>query len=263
MIKLIATDLDGTLLSDNKKIPDDFPQVLKQLKERGIVFAVASGRDYNGAAQFFGSLVNDMVFICDNGANIYKGETNIVSRMISRENKANILNALKEMNNSDFIMCGIKGTYYTHGSDAFMAKMAHHYSPTTFVDDVSEIDDSIFRISVYDNSGDIREKLYVPLAEKFSESNTIHISADVWIDIMDKTADKGVGIKYLQNECGADYSETMAFGDFYNDIPLLDSAEYAFVMDNAKDDLKRMYKYHAESCNEGGVTKAIKEWALK
>ena len=56
--------------------------------------------------------------------------------------------------------------------------------------------------------------------------------------------------------------ETMAFGDFYNDEPLLKEAGMPFVMENAPDDLKEKYPYHADTNRNDGVTKAIKEWVL-
>jgi len=79
---------------------------------------------------------------------------------------------------------------------------------------------------------------------------------------MDITADKGLAIKQVQSMLNVTKEETMAFGDFYNDIPLLDQAGYAFVMANGTDDMKAKYPYHAASNNEDGVTKAIKEWVL-
>lgn len=263
MIKLIASDLDGTLLSDDKKLPADFPRVLQRLKSSGIIFAAASGRDFNGAAQFFGSMIKDIIFICDNGANIYIDGKPYLSHTISAKNKEDILAKLADIGSKDFIMCGSKSTYYSYGSPAFMKKMSAHYSPTTFVENVRDIQDEIYRISVYDASGDIRSKVYTPLMDSFERQNTIHISADIWLDIMDKSADKGVGMKFLQNKFSISPEETMAFGDFYNDIPLLNSAGHPYVMANAKEDLKQLYPNHAPGCNEGGVTAVIKNILFK
>ena len=67
-----------------------------------------------------------------------------------------------------------------------------------------------------------------------------------FLDIMDFSADKGVGVKELQTELGILPAETMVFGDYYNDEPLLQSAEYAFIMDAAPLDLKEKYKYNGD-----------------
>ena len=68
MIKLIVTDLDGTLFTTDKRLPPDFDKVLQQLKQKGITFAVATGRNFEGTKSYFADKINDMYFICDNGA---------------------------------------------------------------------------------------------------------------------------------------------------------------------------------------------------
>ena len=64
MIKLIATDLDGTLINDRRTVPDDFEEIWNILNDNNIVLLAASGRDYTGAAGFFGPLAEKMMFIC-------------------------------------------------------------------------------------------------------------------------------------------------------------------------------------------------------
>ena len=69
MIKLIASDLDGTLLLNGaQKLPEDIFPLIRRLKEMGILFAAASGRQYNNMKRLFAPVVSDMAFICENGA---------------------------------------------------------------------------------------------------------------------------------------------------------------------------------------------------
>ena len=262
MIKLIATDLDGTLINDRRTVPDDFEEIWNILNDNNIVLLAASGRDYTGAAGFFGPLAEKMMFICDNGANIYDKGQVIESHNIPAEKVHAMLREIERIENADPMLCGTKGTYVTAGSPAFMEKMAKHYSPLTWVDNLYEIDDEIFKVSVYDATGDIKGHTYDPLAEEIGSDFTIHMSANIWVDIMDTSADKGIAIRQVQSMLKVTKEETMAFGDFYNDVPLLDQAGYAFVMANGTDDLKEKYPYRAASNNEDGVTKAIKEWVL-
>lgn len=262
MIKLIATDLDGTLINSNRTIPDDFKEIWNILDEKGIVFLAATGRDYHGAAGFFGDFAEKMMFICDNGANIYDKGKVIETHNIPMEKVHRMLGEIDKIENADPMLCGTKGTYVTAGSPAFMEKMSKHYSPLTWVDNLYEIDDDIFKVSVYDATGDIKNHTYEPLAQQIGKDFTIHMSANIWVDIMDTAADKGIAINRVQSRLNVTKEETMAFGDFYNDIPLLDQAGYAFVMANGTDDMKAKYPYQAASNNEDGVTKAIKEWVL-
>ena len=106
MIKLIATDLDGTLINNKRSVPDDFEQVWNILHDNGIVLLASSGRDYSGASGFFGPLAEKMMFICDNGANIYdKGkviETHNIPKEKVREIAKSNIEAIKNNNKRDF-----------------------------------------------------------------------------------------------------------------------------------------------------------------
>ena len=119
MIKLIATDLDGTLINGiTRAVPRDLNEVWDRLNEKGIVFLAASGRDYNGAAQFFGPLADKMMFICDNGANIYDKGRLLETHNIPREGVHRLLQLIDKIDNADPMLCGTKGTYVTTPSRA-------------------------------------------------------------------------------------------------------------------------------------------------
>ena len=80
MIKLIASDMDGTLLDDEKNLPPNFYNVIDKLFEKKIRFAVASGRSFAALKPLFNKYLDDLTFICDNGAYIYdKGKLAYVS----------------------------------------------------------------------------------------------------------------------------------------------------------------------------------------
>ena len=68
MIQLIATDMDGTLLDEEKQLPAQLPALLEELYRRDITFAVASGRSHMMLTNLFGELAEEIIFICDNGA---------------------------------------------------------------------------------------------------------------------------------------------------------------------------------------------------
>ena len=70
MVKLIAADMDGTLLDDQKRLPNGFPKLLECLAKRGVAFAVASGRSYPALRMLFGEKSEELLMICDNGAHV-------------------------------------------------------------------------------------------------------------------------------------------------------------------------------------------------
>ena len=76
MIKFIATDLDGTLLDEDKKLPEEIFSVIEELAKRNILFAPASGRQYANLRKLFAPVADKVVFICENGALVkYREET--------------------------------------------------------------------------------------------------------------------------------------------------------------------------------------------
>ena len=262
-IKLIVTDLDGTLFTTDKRLPPDFDTVLAELKARGIVFAVATGRNFAGISHYFPDKIQDMYFICDNGAFIMEHDKLIRCVTIDKELCRRVFNAVKEKGDIDVLACGLKGSYYTHCCPDMQYTMDNYYAPVTFVEDMCHIDDELFKISYSDfNGGPIVSGSYRYMTDRFGDELSISPSGGIWMDSMNKTVDKGAGVAALQEILGISPADTLIFGDYYNDVPMLKSAENVFVMADAPDDVKKYATKVVKSNDEYGVTEAIKEFVL-
>lgn len=261
MIKLIACDLDGTLLNDKKELPHNFKEILYALKDRGIAFAVASGRSYSGVEYIFKELARDIYFICDNGAfTVEKGEIMDI-KLMEKHYVHKIFDCVTAIGNVDALVCGKKGTYYSHCDPRMKNIMTNFYTNTSFVENLYEIDDDIFKVSVGDFHNPL-ENSYPYINKVLGSELSVHVSGNMWVDIMAASIDKGYGIQKLQKKLGVSKAETMAFGDFYNDLPLLANAGLAFVMENAHEEIKKHATHIAKNCNLEGVTLAIEEFIL-
>ena len=264
MIKLIVTDLDGTLLTTDKKLPPDFDRVISDLKKQGVAFAVATGRNFKGIDFYFTDKVQDMYFICDNGGFIMEHDRLSRYAAIDKDLCRRVFNAVKEYGKIDVLACGLKGTYYTHCCDAMQVTMDNYYAPVTFVDDMCEIDDELFKISYSDfNGGPIAGGSFDYMVSKFGDELSIHPSGGIWMDSMKKGVNKGEGVKALQQLLGVTDEETLVCGDYYNDIPMLENAKNVFVVADAPDDVKKYATKVVKSNDEYGITEAIKEFILK
>ena len=263
-IKLIITDLDGTLFTTDKRLPPDFDRVLEDLYSRGIAFAVATGRNFEGIVHYFTDKLQKMHFICDNGAFIMEHDKLTRCVTIDRELCRRVFRTVKEYGEIDVLACGLKGTYYTHCCPEMQYTMDTYYAPVTFVEDMCSIDDELFKISYSDfNGGPIKSGSYDYMVERFGEELSIHPSGGIWMDSMNKSINKGVGVKALQEILGVSDDETLVFGDYYNDIPMLENAKNVFVVAGAPDDVKKYATRVVKSNDEYGVTEAIKEYVLK
>lgn len=266
MIKLIATDLDGSLLNDEKQVPADLDRVLAQLKEKGIAFAAVTGRNFDATTPALGDKVLDMICVCNNGANIYENGEMIINHALTKQQVHRTLNLLKNVENVTPLLFTLDCSYSAPGCAGFMEWAKAPYSKIAWVDSYDElynIDEEIFKISVYDGSGDITNYSYPLIAKEFENEAAVYVSGEIWVDIVSINASKGQGLKLIQKKLGVTKEETMAFGDYYNDDSLLAQAGYAFVMEGGVDRLKEKYPYRATSNNAGGVTQAIKEYVLE
>ena len=105
MIKLVACDMDGTLLDSQKRLPADFPQVMTALKERGVCFAVASGRQYAALRRDFEAYLEDMMFICENGALVMQRDERLLIDPVDPRELYRIVTAAKDLRGVYPVVC--------------------------------------------------------------------------------------------------------------------------------------------------------------
>lgn len=256
MIKLIATDMDGTLLNNNNEIHHDFIDVFEKLQEKDIIFAAASGRQYFNLLKRFENVKDKMMFIAENGTFVvYKGEE-IFINSLDRNIAKGLVNIGRNIENSNVILCGKNSAYIESTDEEFIKEVEKYYEKYEVVKDVNEIEDDILKVTICDFNGaqENSNKYY----DDYREDLQVSISGKIWLDITNKGANKGVAIKALQEKMGIDFNETMVFGDYLNDLEMMEAAYHSYAMENAHDDLKKVSRFIAKSNDDNGVLEAIK-----
>lgn len=262
MIKLIATDMDGTLLDENGRLPENFFKTLEKLKEKNIKFVAASGRPYATLYENFKPESHYLDYICDNGSYVVLNDREPVINGLKKKVVHDVLKACEKIENIVVILCGINGAYHMPCPQEFLNEIDKYYVQKHVVDNLYDVDDNIFKIAICD-LGISAENSYKILNPLFGEENKVVISGALWVDINGKNVNKGAALKEIQQCYNISYEETMVFGDFYNDIEMLKEAHYSFVMENANDDIKQYGNFIAKSNREFGVIQAIDEYVLK
>lgn len=262
MIKLIATDMDGTLLNNEKQPPADLPEILDALDRRGIAFAAATGRDHTSVSRNLGAAADRMLFLCDNGASLYRGAQLLEAHPLPAGLPVRIWQVLQHSGATHALLCAEKARYCTSGDTDFMHQMQRHYPDTVHCPDPAAVTEPLFKISVWYPGEDIETAVLQPLRTALGTDATVLHSARAWIDIMAGGVDKGAGLCRLGALVGAGKDEIMAFGDFYNDIPLLNAAGHPFIMPNAPQDLLDRYPHAAADWLHGGVTLTVRQRLL-
>lgn len=259
-IRLIVTDMDGTLLNDDKKLHEDFWPLVEQLRRRGILFSPASGRQYYTLEREFADLAADMVFIAENGSIVMRGGHEVSSDCLLREDALRIVRTLRAAADGGIdggvIVCGKQSAYIERSDPAFFDQVDRYYARLQVVDDLTKvIDDDVLKIAVYDFGS--AEHGTLPHLTDFIGSHKVVVSSEHWLDVNTRTSNKGRAVTALQHALGITPAQTMVFGDFLNDLEMMDTADYAFAMHNAHPQLHERARFVAPSNNDNGVVRTI------
>ena len=256
MIKLIATDLDGTMLDDSKRLPENFDTVMHDLNSRNIRFAVSSGRSFCTLKKQFDRYLNDLIFICDNGAYVYdKGE--VVSMSVLPDDAVRNMVRFCLKNDLVVLLCGKRGTWHNGEDEATLTEIRKYYLNEKHLDDMLSFDDEIFKVAIFERGGSIEGTAYPKLTARYGEYFNVQLSGDRWVDIMNHGITKGSALHKMQDRLGVDYGETMSFGDYLNDIEMLENSYYSFSMENSHTLVKKAANFSTGSNNDNSVMKEI------
>ena len=262
MIKLIASDMDGTLLDDKKRLPSDFGEVIERLWERDIIFAVASGRTYSALDHLFPEEYRQkLCFICDNGAcTIINGKTVNVTG-IDRQTFGELLDACSEIGGLTPIVCCESGVFHQRGDDRFFNDVGVFYKQHAIISDLKSVEGRIYKLAVCDEGGALTHGK-AALDARFGGRLNVLVSGTIWMDVMAAGVSKGTALKSLQDMLGISREETMTFGDYFNDVDMLMLSDWSFCMENGHEDVKRLCRFTAPDNDHGGVTRSIKRYVL-
>lgn len=243
MIKFIASDLDGTLLLNGaQEVDRSFFDVIDKISYKKCIFAPASGRQMVSLQRLFAPVAGELLYIAENGALVkYKDET-IAKTPIDRKLAMDIIEDVINMPNCEVLVSGEKTAYIKPKSDEYryrMTKVINYH--TTLVDDFSQIDEDILKVAVCDLSGIVNSKDH--FMSKWRDLSAVTVSGDLYIDFMDKSVNKGMAVKQVQQYFGITKDECMAFGDNFNDIEMLDEVTYSYAMEKAVSEVKAHANY--------------------
>lgn len=260
MIKLIATDIDGTLVPDGTaKIDTRMYDVIKRLKEHGIIFAGASGRQFTSMAKLFSPVKEDIYYITENGAILRDAKRVYKMDVIERSVLMEMIRDVKRLKDCDIMLCGKDSAYCEDKSEMFYwMRDSYRYNIEVLGDFETHLQDDIVKMSIYhkDNAEEVVNEWFTP---KWSKYFKIGCAGVMWMDIVNPDADKGSALRALQKHLGISREETMAFGDNLNDLGLLESAEESYAIGSARDEVKAAAKHVAPPLSEYGETQVLLE----
>jgi len=255
MIKLIASDLDGTLLQNGaQELTEEAKDLIGEWQKRGVLFTAASGRQYPNLCRLFGTLSKEMILICENGAYSVKDEQELDSFPMDRELGIAIIKDIIGREDCEVLVSGKRTSYLHPKTVAYENRMRYVVKNTVqIVEDFTKIEEPFLKISAYQPTGISRSKKY--FQDKWSNQAQAVVSDPFWLDFTAFGVNKGHALERIQNRFGILKEETMVFGDQSNDIEMFSRASYSYVMENAPNEVKKYAAYRSVR-----VEDTLKEW---
>ena len=256
-IRLIASDLDATLLDEHSQLPPGFEETIHALAQKDIRFAAASGRPVYTLEEMFPSLRDDIIFVGDNGGAIsWKGESLYVSEMEPQDWRT--LAAQARNAGHAAVLCGLETAYVEEQfrpSDSVFKKF---YTKVEYVPHLEDVTAPADKFTIYLPNGDSQscyDQLYGPVwGERFS----VAVAGTHWVDIMNKGVDKGAALRHLGQRLDIPVESMMAFGDTFNDAEMLNTVRYGFLMENGSPELRAQVPFLAPPNTEYGVMQVLR-----
>lgn len=242
METLIISDLDGTLLPEGQKtLPPELFARIRSLQARGTGFCVASGRSYGSLRELFAPVAEEIYFLSENSAEIRRGSALLQRICIPRELGREVVESIACRSDCFARVNTGVAHYYVVSDEATANKLrAQEYPNAVMVQSFDEISGDITQITAC-SLGDIRFPA-AALLPRWKGKIGAAITGDHWLDFT--TAGKGVGLQWLCDDLGLSPEKTYAFGDNYNDVPMLELAGQPYIMTTAAPELLARFPNH-------------------
>lgn len=206
--------------------------------------------------------VDKLDFVSDNGAfvsiqgkTVYKSvmDKGIIHKLILEGRK------LKE---TSLVLVGENTAYVELFDQRHSELLYEYYLDFDVVDDLTLIEEDIVKVT-YLNTDSIHDIFERELQPLFSDSVNIVLSGDIWIDAMNKNVNKGNSLKKVLDYYGLDSSELISFGDYHNDIQMMQLAGKSYAVSNAHFDVKEIADEIIENNDTNAVLRKIEDYLKK
>jgi hypothetical protein len=249
--------MDGTLVDDAKRIHDELWPLIGELGARGVTFCPASGRQYENLRRQFAAVADELAFVAENGAYVVARGREILSDGLAPEVARRLVSRVRGIPHAGAVLCGRRSAYIDRRDPPFVREVALHYARLEVVPDLLEVKgDDVLKVTVFDSVS--AERNTAPRLADLGAALQVVVSGPHWVDVLSPTANKGRAVRAVQEALGVTADQTMVFGDFLNDLEMMDAATFSFAMANAHPRLKERARWAAPANNANGVVRTIR-----
>lgn len=265
--KLVAIDLDDTLLSDDLKISHQTIKAIQETVKRGVTVTLATGRMYKSAVQYAKEIDLNVPIITYQGAyvkNIGDGKV-LYERLLSYEVSIDIISKLKERGKKN-IKIYIDDELYADKENLYVAEYGrvsnvNYHIVDDLIDLIDQSKNLPLKILAIDEPEEINHMLK-EFNQLYQDKINITISKPHFLEFSHREATKGQAIKYLAAKLGISLEQVIAIGDSHNDLDMIQVAGLGVVMENGYDEVKKYANYITKTNNDHGVFEVLNRFIL-
>ena len=246
MIKLICSDLDGTLIRENYgSLNPELFGLIRQLKEKGVTFCLATGRQYPCIQRMFREVEDGMYFIANNGASVHVDRETIRVIYLDDSRIDELIDDVLSVPGFEIDVTTPDCGYTSTTNETFFNTLI---GPVGYVEenvaDLHHLPEKVIKMAAnqYGHQA-MDEEHYQWFLKKYGALYDVYRSGNGWMDFMGKGVGKGHAVRFLMERMNLLPSEVAVFGDNQNDISMFEVCDHSYCVSTATEDVKKHAKY--------------------
>jgi len=273
ILKLVATDLDGTFLKNDKSISKENLEILYSLGEKGILRVVATGRNLKKTMEVISSDVPFDYIVFSSGAGVYDcGQKKLIYHQnLNQQIVQELADLLVGLDMNFHLFKPVPENYncWFHRGSMACSEFESYFDFHSSHSEPMPLDHKLgseacqFLVVFPDNLKDFMA-LKTEIVQRFPEVKVVRTSSPldtgyIWMEIFHQSVSKGNGVKFVCDALKIDHAHTLGIGNDYNDLDLLEFTNYSYLVDNGPEELKDRF-LSAVSNEESAFAKAIEKY---
>ena len=232
-IKLIASDLDGTLLLNGaRECSDELFPIIQEFAKKGVYFVPSSGRQYPNLQRLFKPVPEDIMYLCENGALVMYLDQPLVKSVFEDSLALEISHAVYQHPDCEVLISGERTSYVIPKEESFATYLRDQVgNHITIIDSPERITEPIMKVSYY-TKAEKRDACTAHFEKIFGGQCLIVTSGNEWVDFAPTGTSKGSALASIGEKLGIAPEEMAAFGDNENDRTMLEYVGHPYLMED-------------------------------
>ncbi|NYE37434.1 hypothetical protein F4692_002567 [Nocardioides cavernae] len=251
-VRLVVSDLDGTLLAPDRTLPAGTGDLVTELVAAGVTFVPASGRAYRSQAELFDGVRDIDTFIADNGAVLVEQGAARATGTLDPGLVRELLAAVRQHvaageRRSTAVVCGIDDAWAEVDGELWDEALNYH-PRLTRVDRLEDVTDTVIKVAIVDLES--TESVDREVLRAFASRAQVTRSGTQWADVTSLGVTKGQALRDLQARLGVTPDQTAVFGDHLNDLEMFAEATHTFAVAHAQPEILAAARHHLPDVGE-------------